>query len=163
QFDVVAGGEGIGLQLAGGREQFVELDLLVARYARDWRPPRRIAVNERLHDGRPKALLVIEHVVGDAKPVGATAGGVGVPARAAPVRRRPPGSPRWQSWGVTPMTSHPCCWSNAATTAESTPPDMATPTRRGRREPVSLGDPIPSEIGLSDITTGVGAMGAWRL
>src|SRR5215470_13222461 len=83
QFDVVAGGEGIGLQLACGREQFVELDLLVARHARDWRPPRRIAVNERLHDGRPKALLVIEHVVGDAKPVGDTAGVVDVLARTA--------------------------------------------------------------------------------
>src|SRR6516225_5948 len=83
QLDVVAGGEGVGFEFARGREQIVELDLLVADHARDWRPPRRIAVHEGLHDGGPKALLVIEHVVGDAKPVGDAARIVDVLARTA--------------------------------------------------------------------------------
>jgi hypothetical protein len=79
----MAGGERVGLEFAHGVEQFAELDLLIANHAGDWRLARRIAVRERLHDGRLEALLVVEDVVGDAEPVGDAARIVDVLAGAA--------------------------------------------------------------------------------
>ena len=70
KLDIVAGGERIRLELARGRQQLVELDLLVAHHTRDRRLAGNIAVGERLHDGRLETLLVVENVVGDAEPIG---------------------------------------------------------------------------------------------
>src|SRR5581483_2378482 len=87
QGDVVPGGERIGLELARRLEQLVELDLLVADHAWDRGLAGHVALGERLHDGRSEALLVVEHIVGDAEPVGDAARIMDVlagTARAAP-------------------------------------------------------------------------------
>ena len=70
-------------ELAGGREQIVELDALVAGDARDRGLARGVACGEGVDHGRPEALLVVEHIMGDAQPVGHPAGVVDVLAGAA--------------------------------------------------------------------------------
>ena len=92
QLDVVAGGERVRLELARGRQQLVELDLLVADHTRDRRFAGHIAVGERLHDRRLEALLVVEDVVRRC-PAGRRPGGRrGCPARRS--RRRAGRRPR---------------------------------------------------------------------
>src|SRR5262249_31101930 len=70
--------------------QLRELDLLVASDTGDRRLSRCIAVGESLHHRSLEALLVVEHVVGDAETVGHAAGVVdvlaGTAAAAAPYR-----------------------------------------------------------------------------
>ena len=77
------GGEHVGVELLGGGQQLVELDLLVAGHTRDRRLAGNVAVGEGLHDRRLEALLVVEDVVGDAELVGDPARVVDVLAGAA--------------------------------------------------------------------------------
>src|SRR5262249_23177557 len=83
QLDVMPGGQRVGLQLARGGKQLLELDVLVAGHAGNRRLARNIAVCERLNHTRLKALLVVQHVVGDAELVGNAARIVDVLPRTA--------------------------------------------------------------------------------
>ena len=83
KLDIMAGGKRVRLEVTCGRQQLLELDLLVADYAWNWRLAGRIAVSERLHDCRFEALFVVEDVVRNAEPVGDAAGIVDVLSGAA--------------------------------------------------------------------------------
>ena len=63
----MSGRQRLGAELARGREQIRELDLLVAQYARHRRLARDVALDERLDHGGAEALLVVEHVMRDAE------------------------------------------------------------------------------------------------
>ena len=84
--DIMAGGEAIGAELAGEAQQIGELHPLVARDAGDRRPPARIFVGEALDHALAEAALIVEHVMGDAEPVGDRLGVVNVLAGAAGLR-----------------------------------------------------------------------------
>ena len=124
----MAGRQHVGAELLGGVEQVVELDLLVAGDARDRRLAGGVAVGEAVDDGRGKAALVVEHVVRNAERVGNPAGVVDVLAGAAAALA---------AGGVAVIVELqgdaddvvPGLRISAATTEESTPPDMATTTR----------------------------------
>jgi len=79
----VSGRQRVGLELARRRQQVFELDALVAGDTRDRCLAGDVAVRERLHDRRPEALLVVEHIMGNAEPIGDAACVVDVLARAA--------------------------------------------------------------------------------
>jgi hypothetical protein len=68
--DVVPGGERVGAEFSPGSQQVVELDPLIAAYARDRRLSRDIARREVVDNPRAKALLVIEDVMRNAQPIG---------------------------------------------------------------------------------------------
>ncbi len=63
---VVAGGECLGPQVAGGGQEVAELDPLVAADAGDRSAAFGVAVDEVVDDGGAEALLEVEDVVGDA-------------------------------------------------------------------------------------------------
>ena len=67
---IMAGGEAIGAELAREGDQVDELHALVARRARHRRPAVRIFVDEAVDHAFAEAAFVIEHVMGDAEPVG---------------------------------------------------------------------------------------------
>src|SRR5579859_3362609 len=65
-------------------KQLIKLQVIVAEAARDGRTPRQILFNERPHDIALKSLLVIDHVVRNAKRFGHAPCIVNVVNRAAP-------------------------------------------------------------------------------
>ena len=79
----MAGGERVGAELARGLQQVAELDRAVALDARHRRLAERVAVGEIVDDGLAKAVLVVEHVMGNAELGGDVAGVVDVLAGAA--------------------------------------------------------------------------------
>src|SRR5215831_19245881 len=79
---VVPGRERLGAELAGGREQVVELDRLVALDAGDRGLARRIALREAVDHRFLEAALVVEHVVRNTKIARDPAGIVDVAAGA---------------------------------------------------------------------------------
>ena len=64
--DIVPGGHAVGVELAGGLHQVAELDPLVAADAGHRRGAGEVGVGEVLDDRFAEAVLVVEHVVGDA-------------------------------------------------------------------------------------------------
>src|SRR3546814_8020515 len=88
----MAGGQRGGAEIAGGVEQVAELHPLIAAHARDGRRPGEVGVDEIVHYVGAEAVLVIEHVMRDADPVGDPARIVDVLAgatRPGPSRGRP--------------------------------------------------------------------------
>jgi hypothetical protein len=81
--DVMAGGERLRAELARGLQEVAELDRAVALDARHRRLAERVRVGEIVDDGLAKAILVVEHVMGDAELGGDVAGVVDVLAGAA--------------------------------------------------------------------------------
>ena len=79
----MAGRQSVGAEVAGEREQVGELHALVAADAGDRRASPRIFVGEPLDDAGPEAALIVEHIMGDAEPVGDRRGVVDVLAGAA--------------------------------------------------------------------------------
>ena len=75
---VMAGGEQISADLAGGDEQLVELQMIVAETARDRRASREIVVDEGPNHIVLEARLLIDDVVRNAKLLGDVAGVVDV-------------------------------------------------------------------------------------
>ena len=67
---VVAGGQRLGAQVLGGGQQVAELDPLVAAHAGDRGLAPEVGLGEVLHHAGLEAVLVVEHVMGDAEPVG---------------------------------------------------------------------------------------------
>ena len=70
----MAGGEAVGTQLAGHAQQIGELRAHVAADARDRRAPGEVIVGEALDHFLAEGALMVEHVVGEAEPVGHAAG-----------------------------------------------------------------------------------------
>ncbi len=68
--DVMAGGEAVGAKLPREADQIDELHALVAARARHGRATAGIFVDEAVDHAAPEAACVIEHVMGDAEPVG---------------------------------------------------------------------------------------------
>ena len=83
---IMAGGEAIGAELAREGDEVGELHPLVAQRARDRRSATRIFVGEAVDHARAEAAFVVEHIMGDAEPVGDLLGVVDVLARAAGAR-----------------------------------------------------------------------------
>ena len=67
---IMAGGEAIGAKLAREGDQVGELHPLVAQAAWHRRPARRIFVGEAVDHAGPEAAFIVEHIMGDAEPVG---------------------------------------------------------------------------------------------
>ncbi len=131
--DVMAGRQKIGAEIARGGEQVGEFHVLVAGDTGDRRLARDIGAGERLDHLLAKALLVVEHVMGNSEPGGDVAGVVDVLAGAAGALAV------GRLAVVVELHGHAddviaLAASIAATTEESTPPDIATTTR------VSAGD-----------------------
>ena len=84
--DIVAGGQGLGAEVAGDAQELLELDLLVAANARDRRLAGEVGVGEVVDHRRLEPPLEVEDVVGDADAVGDPAGIVDVLAGAAASR-----------------------------------------------------------------------------
>ena len=83
---VMAGRQAVGPKVAGEGDQVGELHPLVAQAARHRRPAARIFVGKAVDDAAAEAAFIVEHVVGDAQPVGDGAGVVDVLAGAAGAR-----------------------------------------------------------------------------
>ncbi len=67
---VMAGGQGVGAEVAGGGQQVMEFDALVAADAGDRGFAAQIGSGEVVDHRGPEAALVVEHVVGDTEVVG---------------------------------------------------------------------------------------------
>ena len=132
----MAGGHGGGAEIAGGGEEVGELDGLVAGDAGDRRLAPRVALGERLDHRLAEARLVVEHVMRDAELRGDLARVVDVLPGAAGA-----GAMRGRAVVVELQgdADHIVAgrFTRAATTEESTPPDMATTTRVAARGPGS--------------------------
>ena len=76
-------GQAVGIQFARGRQEIPELDPLVAADARDGRRAGQVLVGELVHHRFAEAVLVVEHVVGEAHLLGHAAGIVDVAPGAA--------------------------------------------------------------------------------
>ena len=79
----MAGGERLRAELARGLQEVAELDAAVALDAGHRRLAQRIGIGEIVDDGLAKAVLVVEHVMGNAELGGHVAGVVDVLAGAA--------------------------------------------------------------------------------
>ena len=75
---VVAGGDAVGADLAGGGEELVELEVVVAEGAGDGRAAGEVLVDEGADDLGLEALLLVDDVVGDVEVLGDAAGVVDV-------------------------------------------------------------------------------------
>ncbi|MNE40344.1 hypothetical protein D3C80_1343550 [compost metagenome] len=76
--DVVAGGHGLGAQVAGHVQQVAELHRLIAADAGDRRLALQIGIRELVDHGVLEAAFVVEDVVGDADQFGGQTGVVDV-------------------------------------------------------------------------------------
>ena len=85
-FDIMAGCQGIGIQFLNGIEQVEEFNVLIARYARDWRFASGIACRKRVDNLGLEAGFVIQDIVRNAQFFGDPTGIVYVLARAATAR-----------------------------------------------------------------------------
>src|SRR5439155_26170194 len=83
---VVAGGDAAGADGAGGLEQLVELEMVIAERARNGGAAGEIFAHERAHNVLLKALLLVDDVVGYAEMLGHATGVVHVVERAAAAR-----------------------------------------------------------------------------
>jgi hypothetical protein len=68
--DIVPGGESVGAELPGGRQQIGELDRLVAGDARDRRFAGNIALGEGIDHRLAEPLLVVQHIMRNAERLG---------------------------------------------------------------------------------------------
>ncbi len=75
---VVAGGDAVGADLAGGDEELVELEVVVAEGAGDGGAAGEVLVDEGRDDLGLEAVLLVDEVVGDAELLGYAAGVVDV-------------------------------------------------------------------------------------
>ena len=75
---VVAGGDAVGADLAGGGEELVELEVVVAEGAGDGRAAGEVLVDEGADDLGLEAGLLVDEVVGDVELLGYAAGVVDV-------------------------------------------------------------------------------------
>ena len=82
----MSGSQAVRSKLARERHKVDELDPLVAAGARHRSPPTRIFIDEAVDDAAPEPAFVIEHVMGDAEPVGDLLRVVDVLPRAAGAR-----------------------------------------------------------------------------
>src|SRR5581483_2608836 len=80
---VMAGGEQIGANLASRDQQLVELQVVVAKAARNRRAAGEIFLHERLHNVALETLFLVDDVIRDADGLGDTASVVNVVERAA--------------------------------------------------------------------------------
>ena len=67
---VVAGGDAVGADLAGGDEELVELEVVVAEGAGDGGAAGEVLGDEGLDDVGLEALLLVDEVVGDVELLG---------------------------------------------------------------------------------------------
>ena len=67
---VVAGGDAVGADLAGGDEELVELEVVVAEGAGDGRASGEVLADEGLDDVGLEAVLLVDDVVGDVELLG---------------------------------------------------------------------------------------------
>ena len=67
---IMAGGQAIGAQLAREGDEVDELHALVARRARHRRASLGIFIDEPLDHPAAEAAFIVEHIMGDAEPVG---------------------------------------------------------------------------------------------
>ena len=75
---VVAGGDAVGADLAGGDEELVELEVVVAEGAGDGRASGEVLGDEGPDDLGFEAVLLVDEVVGDVELLGYSAGVVDV-------------------------------------------------------------------------------------
>ena len=75
---VVAGGDAVGADLAGGDEELVELEVVVAEGAGDGGAAGEVLADEGLDDFGFEAVLLVDDVVGDVELLGYVAGVVDV-------------------------------------------------------------------------------------
>ena len=130
---VVAGGDAVGADLAGGGEELIELHVIVAEGARNRSAAFEVIVDERADYGVFEFALEVHDVERDAEMFGYAAGVVDVVDRAAAVLGwgafSSCGRRRWfQSCIVRPTMAWPRSWRMAATVELSTPPLIATAT-----------------------------------
>jgi hypothetical protein len=124
----MAGRQHVGAELPGGLEEVAELDRAVALDAGDRRLAGEVALGEAVDHRLAEALLVVEHVMGNADGLRHAAGVVDVLAGAA-------GALAVHGGAVVVELERDAddvvalALESAATTEESTPPDMATTTR----------------------------------
>ncbi len=129
---VVAGGDAVGADLAGGDEQLVELQVVVAERAGDGRASGEILVDEGADDVALEAVLLVDDVVGDAEVLGDAAGVVDVIDGAAAALHLLGHAFLAGEAALVPELQGEADelvalgLSMAATVEESTPPDMAT-------------------------------------
>jgi len=67
---VVAGGDAVGADLAGGDEELVELEVVVAEGAGDGGAAGEVFADERAHDFGFEAVLLVDDVLGDVELLG---------------------------------------------------------------------------------------------
>ena len=79
----MAGGDALGADAAGGLEELVELQVVVAERAGDGRAAGEVFADEGLDDVLLEAALLVDDVVGDAELLGDAACVVDVVERAA--------------------------------------------------------------------------------
>lgn len=75
---VVAGGDSLGTDLAGGEEELIELEVIVAEGAGDGGSAGEVLADEGANDFFFEAVLRVDEVVGDAEVLGYVAGVVDV-------------------------------------------------------------------------------------
>ena len=80
---VVAGGDALGADLAGGAQKLVELEVVVAERAGNRRAPGEVVVDEGPNDIVLEALLLVDDVVRNVERLGDTARVVDIVQRAA--------------------------------------------------------------------------------
>uniref|UniRef100_E6QM66 Uncharacterized protein n=1 Tax=mine drainage metagenome TaxID=410659 RepID=E6QM66_9ZZZZ len=80
---VVAGGDAGGTDLARGEQKLVELEVIVAERAGNWRAASEVIIDKGTNDVALEALLLVDDVVGDVERLGDAAGVVYVVERAA--------------------------------------------------------------------------------
>jgi hypothetical protein len=79
----VAGGDAVGADLAGGDEELIELEVVVAEGAGDGSAAGEVLADEGLNDFCLESLLLVDDVVRDAELLGYVAGVVDIIDRAA--------------------------------------------------------------------------------
>ena len=130
---IVPGGDAVGADLAGGDEELVELEVVVAEGAGDGGAAGEVFADEGLDDFGFEAVLLVDDVVGDVELLGYVAGVVDVvDAAAAALNGLGHAFVSGEAALVPELEGEaddgrgPAARRSAATAEESTPPDMAT-------------------------------------
>ena len=129
---IMAGGEAVGAKLARESDQVGELDALVAQGARHRGAPGAYSSAKRSITPVAEAAFIIEHIMGDAEPVGDLLGIVDVLARRSTSPSAWPLRHDRKAGASRRSLPRRCARRARPTTELSTPPDMATTMRASR-------------------------------